>query len=71
MERSEEHSLHQESLMDGFQATPTAGEEGRKKDLPEVKLKWSDFVYSLEKLRHRPFCKSSNERLEGDCMVWI
>ena len=38
MERSEEHALHQESLMDGFQVTPTTGEEGRKKAGGEVEM---------------------------------
>ena len=30
--------------------------------LPEVPLQWSDFMWSLEKLRHRPYGKRMRER---------
>ena len=30
--------------------------------LPEVQLKWSDFVWSLEKLRHKAYSKRTRER---------
>ena len=29
---------------------------------PEVPLKWSEFVWSLEKLRHRPYSRKMTER---------
>ena len=35
---------------------------GKPKALPEVPLKWSDFVSSLEKLRYRPYNKKTVER---------
>jgi hypothetical protein len=35
---------------------------GREQKLPEVPLRWSDFVWSLEKLRNKPYSKSTTER---------
>jgi len=32
------------------------------KPLPEVPLKWTDFAWSLEKLRHKPYGKKTRER---------
>ena len=34
-----------------------------ERTLPEVPLKWSEFVWSLEKLRHKPYSKRMRERL--------
>lgn len=41
-----------------------AMDEGARKDprLPEVPLKWTDFMWSLEKLRHKPYSKNTTER---------
>ena len=41
-----------------------AGIEAVKKEqsLPEVPLKWADFMWSLEKLRHKPYSKKTSER---------
>ena len=33
-----------------------------ERTLPEVPLKWSEFVWSLEKLRHKPYSKKMRER---------
>ena len=33
-----------------------------KKPLPEVPLKWKDFLVSLEKLKHKPYGKKTRER---------
>ena len=38
------------------------GAERKEQALPEVPLKWSDFVWSLEKLRHKPYSKKTTER---------
>jgi len=35
------------------------------KSLPEVPLKWTDFSWSLEKLRHKPYGKKTRERYVG------
>ena len=35
------------------------------KPLPEVPLKWTDFSWSLEKLRHKPYGKKTRERYVG------
>ena len=34
----------------------------RQPRLPEIKMKWTDFVWSLEKLRHKSYNKSMRER---------
>ena len=39
-------------------AEPTTKEQ----KLPEVPLGWSDFVWSLEKLRNKPYSKNTTER---------
>lgn len=45
-------------------ATESAGAERKEQALPEVPLKWSDFVWSLEKLRHKPYSKKTTERFD-------
>ena len=39
-------------------------QEGAVKEqtLPEVPLRWSDFVWSLERLRHKPYGKKMREK---------
>lgn len=39
------------------------------RSLPEVELKWSDFVWSLEKLRHKSYCKSMRERYSASYLI--
>ncbi len=53
-----------EDLVEMAARADPPGSEGRStlKNLSEVVLNWSDFVFSLEKLRHKPFCKSTSER---------
>ena len=40
----------------------TAGKDQGVHTIPEVPLKWDDFVWSLEKLRHSPYGKKTRER---------
>jgi len=39
------------------------------KPLPEVPLKWTDFSWSLEKLRHKPYGKKTRERYVVDTQI--
>lgn len=50
-----------DAIAEGGRATGGGGISAGS--LPEVELKWSDFVWSMEKLRHKPYCKSMRERL--------
>ena len=34
----------------------------RQERLPEIPLQWTDFMWALEKLRHRPYSKKTRER---------
>ncbi len=39
------------------------GASGEKEPrLPEVQMNWKDFMWSLEKLRHKQYSKSMRER---------
>lgn len=39
-----------------------SGLDTKRKSLLEVPLRWTEFMWSLEKLRHRPYSKKARER---------
>ena len=40
-----------------------AARSGAKQErLPEIPLQWADFMWALEKLRHKPYSKKTRER---------
>ena len=51
---------------EGQPTPPVVDASGESSNLPqsqpEVPLKWSEFVWSLEKMRHRPYSRKMTER---------
>jgi hypothetical protein len=48
--------------MDGGGDGVASGPEKKQEKLPEVPLRWTDFMWALEKLRHKPYSKRTRER---------
>ena len=34
----------------------------KRENLPEIPLEWKDFMWALERLRHKPYSKKTRER---------
>ena len=62
---------------EGQPTPPVVDAPGESSNLPhsqpEVPLKWSEFVWSLEKMRHRPYSRKMTERFvhQPSCLVFI
>ena len=44
------------------QMAHTTATPQKSASLPEVQLQWSDFVWALERLRHKPYGKKMTDR---------
>lgn len=49
-------------VMDGGGDGAVPGPDTKQVKLPEVPLRWTDFMWALEKLRHKPYSKKTRER---------
>lgn len=46
------------------------GPDTKQEKLPEVPLRWTDFMWALEKLRHKPYSKKTRERWKEKYKLW-